>query len=375
MPDSRSPDPATPVSPLRFGLRGPPRAWDALDHEPPAGRRLYFGRRPSSKRSLATRGLVAVALITIVTGLFVWHRDQLRDSLDGEVSVADAIYFSLITLTTVGYGDIVPVTQRARLFDALLVTPIRLVLWLIFIGTTYQLVVQRVIEGIRMRVRQAELTDHVVVCGFGHGGRSAVDELLGRGVDPERIVVIDADEAAVVEAAERGLVGLRGDATRERVLRDARLEAARTAIVCLGRDDTTVLAVLTIRAISPDLRVVAVVEEHENERLLYQGGASATVCPSTLSGIMLANALNSSRVTDFVNDLLTIKGEVWIQERVAAPQDLGRPASQLADGGIALQVFRGDRVIGFGEAGDLRIEAGDQLLVLAPRSGRPRGSG
>lgn len=348
-------------------LEVPARAWRALDQDGERGRRLYFGRRHSARRQLLHRALVSLVLVGSVTVLFVLHRDGLRDGLDGEVSITDAIYFSLITLSTVGYGDIVPVTPGARLFDAFVVTPARLLLWAIFVGTAYQFVVQRVIEDIRMRMRQSELTDHVVVCGFGHGGRSAVDELLERKEQAERIVVIDVNEGAVIEAAERGLVGMRGDATRERVLRDARISTARTAIVCLGRDDTTVLAVLTLRAMAPDLRIVAVVKERENERLVRQGGASATVCPSTLSGIMLANGIDSSRVTDYVNDLLTINGRVWLEERIAGPGDIGRDPSQLQDGGIALRIFRGNRTLGFRDA-NARIEAGDQLLVLSPRA-------
>jgi voltage-gated potassium channel len=356
---------ASAAESLQRTLDAPGRAWRALEAAPLEHRRLYYGRRPSARRTLLLRAALAFALVAIVTLVFVLQRSGLRDGLDGQVSIADAIYFSLITLTTVGYGDIVPVTTSARLVDAFLVSPIRLLVWAIFVGTAYQFVVQRIVEDVRMRMRQADLAGHVVVCGFGLGGRSAVAELLRRGAAPDGIVVVDASEAAVLEAAEQGLVGLRGDATRERVLMDARVGRARVAMVSLGRDDTTVLSVLTLRALAPELRIVAMVKEAENERLVRQGGASATVCPSTLSGVLMANSLDSSRIPGYVHDMLTIDGRVMIEERAARAEDVGRRPTELADG-IAVRIHRGDTLIGFWDP-QATIEAGDQLLVLTPR--------
>lgn len=310
------------------------------------------------------RLLATVTLILLVITVFLLDRDGLRDSIDGHVSFIDVIYFSFVTITTVGYGDIVPVTASARLFDALLVTPIRLIVWLIFLGTAYQFVVQRIIEDLRMRIRQSELEGHIVFCGFGLGGSSAVNELLSRGAAREKVVVIDSDEAAVLRASELGLVGLRGDATREATLKDARVASARTAVVSLGRDDTSVLAVLTLRALAPQLRIVAMVKEAENEPLLRQGGASATICPSTIGGMLMANSLENSNIARYMLDMLTSQGRVMLKERTATAEDVGRPPTALADG-IALHVLRADRIIDFWEPG-ATILAGDRLLLLTP---------
>lgn len=351
-------------------LFAPVRVWRALESRPIGQRRLYFGRARSTGASLVRRALLVAALVAAVVVVFALDRNGLRDSVDGHVSIADVVYFALITITTVGYGDIVPVTQTARLVDAFVVTPIRVVVWAIFFGTAYQFIAQRIIEDIRMRVRQASLKGHVVICGFGHGGRSAAGELVRRGEDPARIVVIDQSESALLDAAEGGMVGLRGDATRESVLHDANVGNARSAIVCLGRDDTTVLSVLTIRTLVSDLRVVAVVKDAENEHLVQQSGASATICPSTVSGVLLANSLTSSRIASYVYDMLTVDGRVTLSERVATGDDIGRRPADLASG-IALRIHRGEQVIGFWEP-DARVQAGDRLIVLAPRPGAGR---
>lgn len=359
-----------PRNPVRDAIEAtvdsPARAWRALDRAADSGRRLYFGKPSSARRALARRGLLVLALFFAVVLVFVVDRDGLRDSTDGNVSIPDVIYFAVITITTVGYGDIVPVTHTARLIDAFFVTPVRIFVWVIFFGTAYQFVAQRLIEEVRMRMRQASLRGHIVICGFGMSGQHAAAEIIRRGTSPDQIVVIDGNEGALLAAAEAGMVGLRGDATREAILRDANIGAAASALVCLGRDDTTVLCVLTLRALEPGLRIVAGVKEAENERLVLQGGASATICSSTLSGILLANSLNSSAISSYVHDMLTIDGRIVLKERMADDDDFGRFPTQIRDG-IALRIHRGEAILGFWEDA-ARIVPGDRLIVIAPRA-------
>ena len=140
---------------------------------------------------LATRLGIAVLLFVLIFSLLWWDRDGLRDQSDGEISFSDIVYFTMITVSTVGYGDIVPVSTRARLLDALVITPIRLGIWLLFLGTAYQLIIRQYMEGYRMAKLQATLSRHIIICGFGHTGMSAAKELMARGVTAEQIVVVD----------------------------------------------------------------------------------------------------------------------------------------------------------------------------------------
>ena len=98
-------------------------------------------------------------------------------------------------------------------------------------------------------MRQGDMKDHVVVCGYGNGGESAADELVNRGMKPECIVIVDTDEAALHRAAELGHVGLRGDATREAVLLDARVDRALGGI-----DDEVVDELFDLAMVHADLR-------------------------------------------------------------------------------------------------------------------------
>jgi voltage-gated potassium channel len=106
-------------------------------------------------------------------------------------------------LTTVGYGDIVPVGERARLVDALFVTPVRIFVWFIFLGTAYELVFQRIVEDLRMRTLRDSLKDHVIICGFGYAGRIAARE-LAVAEPPERAVVVELRPQRLEEAAAAG---------------------------------------------------------------------------------------------------------------------------------------------------------------------------
>src|SRR3546814_12592506 len=96
----------------------------------------------------------------------------------------------MISVTTTGFGDITPVSDRSRLIEAVIVTPIRIAVLFIFIGTAYQFALKRTWEKWRMARIQAKLTDHIVVLGFGISGSEAVRELIARGTDPAQIVEI-----------------------------------------------------------------------------------------------------------------------------------------------------------------------------------------
>jgi voltage-gated potassium channel len=328
------------------------------------GRRLFVGGERSVRRTLGLRAAVVVGLFLFVIAVFWIDRDGLRDHADESISFSDVVYFTMVSVTTVGYGDIVPVTRQARLVDAMLVTPIRLFIWLIFIGTAYQLVLQRLIEDFRMRRLQARLQDHVVVCGYGHSGRCAAAELVARGTDKRQILVVDADQGRIEEAAEHGHIGILGDASREDTLRETMLETARALLVCTDRDDTNVLITLTARNLAPKVRIVARVEEAENDKLLRQGGANSTVLPSRVGGILMADSVESSHLAAYVMDLISAGGQVTLVEREPHPEEIGRSPID-AGKSLIVRVVRGKQTHSFWEP-DLRIQPDDTLIVIRP---------
>ena len=308
-------------------------------------------------------GLIALVLLIHWVG-----RDGLKDNLDDQISFVDVLYFTTVTVTTVGYGDIVPVSPEARLFEALLVTPIRLFVWLIFLGTAYNLFFRNIFYRWRMARIQADLHNHIIVTGFGTSGSEAVRELLARGVDPREIVVVDPQEKPLVEAEDLGCNVMCGDSTRDKTLKDVAIDRARSMIVSAGRDDTSILITLTARHLAPRLPISIVVRNEDNELPARQAGATTVINPVSFAGLLLAGSTSGRHIADYMADLAASGGAVKLHERRALAEEIGGPLSAIRTG-LGVRIYRGDRVIGFWEEGARRLEPGDLIIEIVQGDG------
>jgi voltage-gated potassium channel len=326
-------------------------------------RRLFTAQAIGTGTRLLRRFVFAGAVFFAVLAVLWLDRDGLRDHHDGQISFGDVVYFTFVTITTVGYGDIVPVTDRARLIDALLVTPARLIFIMIFVGTAYELVIQRWVESFRMERLQANLRDHVVICGFGAAGQMAARELLARGTAPAHIVVIDAADGPLEDAADLGLTGLRGDAARADVLEDAAVARARGVIVCAGEDPLNALISLAVRRQAPGTRLVVAAEGLDTKPIMQQSGANAVVSAPTLGGYVLADALESPGVADLLVDILSASGDVEWREVDVTQEQVGKPPQHLRHC-VVIAVRRGAALLWPWQAAAHSLAAGDRLVVV-----------
>jgi voltage-gated potassium channel len=313
--------------------------------------------------TLALRVVLALALVSVALGGHWFDRDGLRDNIDGAISFTDVLYFTMITVTTVGYGDIVPVTDGARMFDTFVVTPIRLFVWLLFLGTAYDFLFKRTWQRWRMSVIQRKLTGHVVIAGYGTSGTEALRELCRRGNDTGSIVVIDRDERALAHAEECGATVLDADATRDTTLEAARIAEASTLMVSAGRDDTTILIVLTARRLSERVRISAVIKSDDNEALARQAGADVVINPASFAGLLLAGSTNGPHVAEYLTDLAAASGRVALRERDATAEDVGRPLHELATG-LGVRLFRNGECVSYGQPEAERVEIGDRIVEI-----------
>jgi voltage-gated potassium channel len=346
-----------------------------IDRPPASSPMAGFLRRRSSLpiwADLCWRVVLVFGLISLVLLLHWVGRDGLKDNYDNHISFIDILYFTTVTVTTVGYGDIVPVSQDARLFEAILVTPIRLFVWLIFLGTAYNLFFRNILYRWRMARIQADLHNHIVVTGFGTSGQEAVHELLARGTDPREIVVIDPSEKALALAEAEGCNILCGDSTRDKTLKDVAIHRARDMIVSAGRDDTSILITLTARHLAPRLPISIVVRNEDNELPARQAGATTVINPVSFAGLLLAGSTSGKHLADYMADLAGSGGRVKLEERSVLPEEIGHPLSTIKTG-LGVRIYREDRPIGFWEDGARTLQTGDLIIeIVEEKVAQPR---
>ena len=318
---------------------------------------------------IALRVGFVLALIGMAIAVHWFDRNGLQDSYDGDVSFLDVIYFTMISITTTGYGDIAPVTERARLFDALIVTPIRAFVVLIFLGTAYNFVLKKTWDRWRMKIIQSNLHDHMVIAGFGTSGSEAVAELIARGTKPEEIVVVDTDDESLALAENMGCAVINGDATRDSVLMDVKISRARSLIVSAGRDDTSILIVLTARHLAYHLPISVSVKAADNELLARQAGATTVINPVSFAGLLLAGSCEGARISDYLSDLASATGRVKLIQRSVSEDEVGMALNDVLDDGIGLRIYRGNDVYGFWEEETKSLEAGDIIVEIVPGDG------
>lgn len=318
---------------------------------------------------LGIRMTLAAGLITMVVLIHWFDRAGLKDNYDDHISFLDVVYFTMISITTTGFGDIAPISDRARLIEAVIVTPVRIAVLFIFVGAAYDFVIKRSWEKFRMARIQEQLSGHVVVLGYGVSNGESVAELIERGVDPRTIVVIDPHEERLAEAEKLGVNVMAGDATRDETLKAVRIAEAGSVLVSAGRDDTSILIVLTVRHLAPQVPISVVVRADDNELLARQAGANNVINPVRFTGLLLAGSVKGAHIADYLADLASVGGRVQLVERGVKPEECGQPITRLASGGQGLRIYRGGRAIGFWEDECRALQPGDTVVEVVPTSG------
>jgi voltage-gated potassium channel len=339
--------------------------------------RGYSGllKLPATTRSpwweLGRRVLMALGILVVTVLLVYVDRDGYIDQTDptGTVDLTDAIYYTTVTLSTTGYGDIAPVAEHARLINAFVITPLRIAFLVLLIGTTLEVLASQGREMFRVARWRRHMDQHVVVIGYGTKGRSAVDTLVNNGTPRESLVVVDPEGVAQEEAHADGLAVVTGDATRREVLRRAGVQRAQAVIITTARDDTTVLATLTVRQLNPGAYIVAAVREQDNVPLVRQSGADSVITSSEAVGRLLGLASFSPNLGSVMEDLLTYGEGLEVAQRDLLVSEVGKAPQSLPDQVIA--VVRDEKVYRYFDPTVTLLARGDQLIVVRPAKELP----
>ncbi len=282
----------------------------------------------------------------------------------------DALFMTVITFSTVGFGEVRPLTLEGRVFT----------IFLIFLGVAFvaygvdYLVAARWDDLFRRRRNMQKIAryrNHVIVCGYGRVGRSAVASLQESKRD---IVVIEKLPERIQMLTQTDLPFVEGDATQDDMLEQAGIQRAWGMIVCTGDDSINLFVVLSARALSPNLYIVARSVEADNEHKMRLAGANRVVSPHQIGGTHMANIMIRPHVTDFF-DVVTLDGgiELWVEEltikegsflvdKTVGDADIRRQA-----GVTIIAVMHAGHTSAEMPTADTKMSVGDDLIVLGTR--------
>ncbi len=285
----------------------------------------------------------------------------------------DALYMTIITISTVGYGEVKPLSEGGRIFTmGLIVTGV---------GTAFYLfaaVTQFVVEGqlrqfvgrAAMKHRIDQLEGHVVICGFGRMGRVVAEEMARSG---GAAVVIERDPAREMELAAGGLLYVLGSALEDRVLEEAGVRRARAIVVVTASDADNVYITLSARTMNPKIRIHARGESEAGLQHLRMAGADQAISAYQWGGIRLAASIVRPSVVDFLELSFPGRGaEIDLEEiRVAKGSTLvGQPISAVEQSATRLRIValkRGGAPTALIPDPATRIDAGDFLVAIGDR--------
>jgi voltage-gated potassium channel len=334
-------------------------------------------REQTPARALSIRLLIAVGLLVAMVTLVYADRSGYADNAHPErrLTLVDCFYYATVTLTTTGYGDIAPIDQGARLINAVVVTPLRVMFLILLVGTTLEVLASQGREQLRITRWRRHMRDHVIIVGYGTKGRSAVQTLVNNGVDREDIIIIDPSPSASSDAQADGLACIVGDASRRDILARAEVARAKQIVVTADRDDAAVLVTLMARQSNSEAYIVVAVREEQNVDLVRQSGADATVTSSEAVGRLLGLSTVSPGLGHVLDDLLTSGDGLEVAERDVLPSEAGRSPQHLDDQVIG--VIRHGRLHRYFDPAVTQVEMGDKLIVVrsavdlpwAPRPG------
>ncbi|HEY5841069.1 MAG TPA: potassium channel family protein, partial [Mycobacterium sp.] len=307
-------------------------------------------------------------LLALFAAVFIVYldRDGYRDidsaPVPGGMSFLDCLYYATVSLSTTGYGDITPVTPSARLINVLVITPLRVAFLIVLIGTTVETLTAASRQALKIQRWRNSVRNHTVVIGYGTKGKTAVAAMVGDGVPPGEIVVVDTDQTSLDNASASGLVTVRGDANRSDVLRLAGAQHAATIIVATSSDPTAVMVTLSARELAPNAKIIASIREAENAHLLQQSGADSVVVSSETAGRLLGIAKKAPAVVELMEDLLTPDAGLAIVEKDVLPSQIGGSPRHLPM--TVLGVVRDGQLMRIDDPKADAMEIGDRLLYI-----------
>ncbi len=288
------------------------------------------------------------------------------------LGVLDALYMTVITISTVGFKEIVTLSPGAKIFTMLLIfTSLGL------IGYTFTSIAAIFMDGRfttawrrrKMENKIEKINNHYILCGAGETGQSAINEFLSSNAS---FVVIDKNEDKIEALKKRGIFAILGDATSEDILEKAGIKRAKGLICSMNSDADNVYAVLTARQMNQDLYIISRAVDRNSPEKLLKAGANNTISPYEIEGKRMASIVLRPSIISFL-DVITQAGEVVLDlEDVVIcdkSQMINKPLKELRipekTGLVVLAIKKADSdKMSFNPSSNEIVELNDTFIVL-----------
>jgi voltage-gated potassium channel len=285
----------------------------------------------------------------------------------------DGFYMVLTTFTTIGYGEVHPLSHVGRIFNSALIV-VGVSIAFLIIGALTQALIEFEFNNVFGRKKMerdiSRLKDHYIICGEGRVGRSVANELARK---PVPFVIIENNEPKAEKFRNPNWLVILGDATQESVLQQARIEHAAGLVAATTTDATNTYIVLTARGLNPKMKIIARASDENAEKHLRTAGADLVISPYTFAGSRIAHAILRPNVMDFLEVALLQQeelgleiGEMLVPKNSRFSEKTVSESKIRSDYDVIVLAIKhpSDKGVTFNPKSDDMIHAGDQIIVM-----------
>lgn len=314
---------------------------------------------------MITRKLIIPVLflvLTIIIGTlgYIWTED---------LSLYDSIWLAAVSILTIGYGDIAPVTPQGKIFTLIIIPiAIGLVTYILaqFASSIIDGNLAREVKKRMIDKKIKKLSNHIIICGYGRVGRQVVSQLQH---ENKQLVIIEKNKD-VMESLPNIFLYISGDAKEEQILHDAGIETAGSIILTLPNDADNLFITLTAMGMHSNIQVISRAENDHSEKLLYQAGVNKVINTSNIGGKRMAMSVLKPHSVDYVDTLLHNDDVAYSLEEIKVSGNSPLINTSLKEAQIRelygvsiVAIKRKNIVISNPDAGE-RIQAGDLMIVF-----------
>ncbi len=285
-------------------------------------------------------------------------------------SFLDSLYMTIITIATVGFREVGPLSPQGMVFTIILIL-LGMGFLLFSVSTFTAFLVEGEINVIfrrrKMMKKISELKNHYIVCGAGQIGMHIIDELIKT---QRNFVVVEKSEDVCKKLSENKILYVQGDATYSHVLKSANIENAKGLFCALSSDGDNLLLIITAKALNPKLRIISKANEDESREKMKNAGADGVILPMFIGGLRMASEMIRPTAVNFLDEMLKRTDQIYRVEDISFDEQSKFIGKKLKDTelfnkkGITVVALKRANQYIFNPAQDESINAGDSIVII-----------